>query len=53
MTPEQKACYEKYQMLRAEACAVEKLCGGNSYEIEKKRDQVVAARAEYVKSLLE
>jgi hypothetical protein len=53
MTPEQKALHGKYQMLLAEARAVEKLCGGNSYEMEKKRDQVAAARAEYVKSLLE
>ena len=53
MIPEQKARYEEYEMSRAEACAVEKLCGGNSYEMEKKRDQVAAARAKYVKSLLE
>lgn len=53
MTPKQKACLDKWHMLRAEAGAVEKWYGGNSHEMNKKRDQVADARAEYVKSLLE
>jgi hypothetical protein len=51
MTPKQKALYGRYEMLRADACGVEKQCGGNSNEMEKKRDQVAAALAEYVNSL--
>ena len=50
MTPTQKACRDKWHMLRAEACAVEKQCGGNSPEMNKKLKQVADARAEYVQS---
>ena len=48
MTPEQKARYEKFEMLRAEAGRVEKMCGVNSYEMRKKRNEINDALREYI-----